>query len=251
MIGARIRVSLSLLLLVIIAGCGGSVLPQIHSETERLEVARRMMRDKDYVQAIELLKTYVANNVGSADVDEALYLLGESELKIKDWTAAQLDFERLLRDYPESDSSAAGLFRFGEAYYGQARGPDFDQEYTEKALEQWDRYKREFPDHWLQPEADRKIAEARSRLAAKYLKNGRLYMKLKLPEPARVYFLRVVNEFPESPQAADATIELALAEEQAGLKQEAIDRLRRVEETFPGKPIASRAAYERRRIEKK
>ena len=249
--GARIRVSIPVLLLLALAGCGGSVLPQIHSEQERLDVAKRMVDKKEYIQAIELLKQYVANNVGSADVDEALYLLGLTELRIKDWTASQLDFERLLRDYPESDSSASAQFRLGEALYGQARGPDFDQEYTEKALEQWQRYQREYPGHWLQVEADRKVAHARSRLADKYLKNARLYMKLSLPEPARVYYSRVVNEFPESPQAGVATIELALAEAEAGLKQEAIDRLRRVEQEFPGQPIAQRAAYERARLEKK
>ena len=55
--GARIRVFLPVLLLLALAGCGGSVLPQIHSEPERLEVAKRMVDHKEYIQAIELLKS--------------------------------------------------------------------------------------------------------------------------------------------------------------------------------------------------
>src|SRR6185295_15810938 len=104
----------------LLAGCGASTLSAIHSESERLGSARRMYAERQYGQAIELLKTYVENNAGSADVDEALYLLGDSYLHVNDAIAAQTEFERLLRDYPESDSSAAASFRLGEALYRQA-----------------------------------------------------------------------------------------------------------------------------------
>ena len=59
-----------------VAGCGAGVLPAIHSEEERLAVARRLIDQGEYVTASELLRTYVANNAGSADVDQAIYLLG-------------------------------------------------------------------------------------------------------------------------------------------------------------------------------
>jgi len=245
----RFSSTLPILTLLLLAGCGASTLPQVHSEAERLALARQMIAKRQYTQAVELLKSFVSNNIGSAQVDEAIYLLGDSELKIKDWTAAQLDFERLLRDYPESDSSAAAAFSLGEALYGQARGPDFDQEYTEKALEQWARYHHDYPEHWRQPEAERRIAEARSRLASKWLKNGNLYLKLKLADPARIYFHRVVDDFSDTQQAADATIGLALADALAGDRAGAIERLRRLEQEFAGQPLAARARNERARLE--
>ena len=76
-------------------------------EPERLAMAKRMMDRHQYNSAVELLKTYIADNPGSGDVDEAIDLLGESYLAIKSWVEAQNEFERLLRDYPESDSSAS------------------------------------------------------------------------------------------------------------------------------------------------
>src|SRR5215813_4189577 len=120
------------LILLTLVGCGASVLPSIHSESERLAVARRLHDQGEYTTAIELLKTYVVNNAGSVEVDHAIYLLGHCYLKTKDWVSATGEFERLLRDYPESDSSAAARFGLAEAQFGQARPPDFDQDHTER-----------------------------------------------------------------------------------------------------------------------
>ena len=89
------------------------------------------------------------------------------------------DFERLMRDYPESDSTPSASFRLGEALWGQSRPSDFDQESTHKALEQWEQYQRQYPGHWLNAEAERAVNRARSRLASKLLDTGNLYLKLR------------------------------------------------------------------------
>ena len=234
----------------LLSGCGASTIPAVHSEAERLAVARRLMAQGQCGTSIELLKTYIENNGGSADVDQAIYLLGECYLRTKDWTAASIEFERLLRDYPESDSSGSASFRLGEATFGQARPPDFDQEHTLKALNQWQSYLRAYPEHWLNAEAERKVALARRRLATKLLNTGRLYYKLKLHEPARVYFERVAEEYGDLDVVGDAWLGLALVEATKGKKVQAIARLKEIEERFPGQSIAARAAHERARLER-
>jgi outer membrane protein assembly factor BamD len=242
---------LALGLAALVWACGGHVLPEIHSEADRLSVARRLFAEHEYADAITLLKTYTTSSGGAADVDEAIYLLGQCYLKTHDWALAATEFDRLIKDYPESDSTASAAFRLGEAYFGQSRKPDFDQEYTIKALDQWLAYKNTYPGHWLQREADAKILEARSRLAKKLVATGRLYLKLKLPQPARVYFQRVLDEYGDTPLVADARLGLALAEARDGKRDEAIATLRELEAQQSGQPIAERAARERRRLERK
>src|SRR6185295_12631546 len=73
-----------LALLASFAGCGGSVLPQIHSPEDRLPTAKRLFEKGNAQDAIDLLKVYVATGGGSADIDDAIYLLGRCYLKIKD-----------------------------------------------------------------------------------------------------------------------------------------------------------------------
>ena len=71
----RVRPTLVALLLAslcaaVLSGCGASTIPAVHSEAERLAVARRLMAKGQWTVAIDLLKTYIENNSGSAEVDE-------------------------------------------------------------------------------------------------------------------------------------------------------------------------------------
>lgn len=236
---------LSLALLVLLAGCGGAVLPQVHDEGGRLELARRLYAKGDATLAVEVLAPFSTSGSGSGNVDEAVYLLGLCHLKLKDWLAAQGDFERLQRDYPESDSAASAAFRRAEALWGQSRGPDFDQEYTLKALEQWMSFRREHPDHWLAPEATRRIAEARLRLATKLYRTGDLYVKLKDYGSARSYFRNVLTEYSESSLYGDALIGWAVATARLGQRDSALTVLREFEAENPGHPAAVKAAHTR------
>lgn len=243
---------IALLVLTLLAvGCAGSTIPSVHSETERLALARRQMSQQRWLAAIELLKSYVANNPGGGDVDEAIYLLGDAYLHTKDWVSAANEFERLIRDYPESDSTASASFQLGAAQYGQSRPPDFDQEFTVKALEQWQRYLIDYPGHWRNAEAQRRIDEARSRLALKLLRTAQLYLKLHLPEPARVYFDRVVQEYGDSLLLKDAMFGLAMTYAEQGARDEAITRFKEVETRFAGQEVARQAARERSKLEHK
>ena len=241
---------LAVAVLVSLAGCGAGVMPAVRSEGERLEIARQMAAKRNYNDAIEMLKTFIANNAGSAEVDHAIYLLGECYAYQKEWSSSALEFERLTRDYPESDSAAAAAFQLGAAYFGQSRPPDFEQENTRRALSQWENYLRDYPGHWLNAEAHHRIQLARMRLATKLVQAGDLYVKLRLLEPARVYYRRVEDEYGDTPQVGDAWIGFALCDALEKKKDAAIERLKQVESRFAGRPIAVRAARERARLQK-
>lgn len=232
-------------------GCGGHVLPEIHSEADRLATARRLYQQRDYGDAVLLLKPTLDAASGTAQVDEAIYLLGACYLGQREWALAAEQFERLARDYPESDSSGSAAFRLGEAYFGQSRQADFDQDFTRRALEQWEGYLRDHPDHWLNAEANRKILEARTRLARKLLHTADLYYKLRFNEPSRVYYRRVLDEYGETGARPYAEMGLALLDARAGKKDEAIAQLRSVETQFARMPVASKAARARARLERK
>jgi outer membrane protein assembly factor BamD len=235
--------------LLALAGCGAATLPAVHSESERLSVARRLHDKGNCTEASELLKTYIANSAGTADVDDAIYLLGDCYLKTKDWALAQGEFERLVRDYPESDSSGSAAFRLGEALQGQSRPRDFDQEFTMRAIDQWHTYLRDYPGHWLNPEAQRRLMESRTRMANKLADTGDLYLRQRLYQPARVYFEQLIDEYGDTPVRPRAELGVAICDAKQGRRDQALERLRRIESQYPGS-MAERAARERKRIER-
>jgi outer membrane assembly lipoprotein YfiO len=235
-------------LLALLAGCGGSVLPQIHDERSRLELARRLYDKRDAVMAIQVLAPYSTSNSGAADVDAAVYLLGLCHLQVKDWGAAQADFERLLRDYPESDSAGAAAYQLGEAFWGQSRQPDFDQEYTLKSLDQWMNFRRDHPEHWLGPTATKRIGEARTRLATKLYRTADLYVKLREYEAAKRYYRSVLTEYSETKLYGEAWIGWAVAACRGGDRDTALAVLDDVEAHFAGTYLAQKASYTREEV---
>jgi outer membrane protein assembly factor BamD (BamD/ComL family) len=232
----------------LLAGCSAGTLPAVHSEPERLALAQRMAAKKDFVDAISLLKTYIDNNGGSAEVDHAVMLLGECYLGTREFASAAVEFERLLREFPESDSCASGSYRLGEAYFGQSKPPDFDQEQTLKAIEQWRAYLTAYPGHWANELAHHSLQTARMRLATKWLNDADLYFKLRQIGPARVYYQRVEVTFSDLPQLGDAWYGLAQCDVSERHYDSAIARLKQIEERFPGRPIAVTAAHARERL---
>lgn len=237
----------ALLLLAVLAGCGGAVLPQIHDPANRLDVARRLYDKGDAALAIEVLAPFSTSGSGAADVDLAVYLLGLCKLRNKDHAGAQAEFERLLRDYPESDSAGPAEYRLGEALWGQSRGPDFDQEYTLKALDQWMKYRREYPGDEFGDAAQRRISEARARLATKLHKTGELYLKLQEHEAARSYFNDVLKQYSDTPVYPESRIGWAMATGFLGQRDVALAQLREVQQEYAGQPVAALAA--RRAVE--
>ena len=247
----RIALALATLWVIGLAGCGGHVLPEIHSDGDRLATARQLVERRDYTDAVTLLKSTIDAGAGSARVDEAIVLLGTCYLKQREWVLAAEQFERIARDYPESDSSGTAAFQLGEAYFGQSRKQDFDQEHTHRAIDQWSSYLRGHPGHWQNAEAERRIMEARTRLAHKLLGTADLYRKLGLLEPARIYYRRVIDEHGDTSWRPHAELGLALLDARQWRRDEAIARLAEIEQQYPQLPVAQRAARERKRLERK
>jgi outer membrane protein assembly factor BamD len=247
----RIRpAAVAAVLALLVAGCGAAVVPQIMSDSSRLPLARKLFDKGDYALAAEVLTSYAQSGAGNADIDQAVYLLGVTYLRQREWASAQTQFERVLRDYPESDSASASAYRLGEALYGQSRHSDFDQEFTLKALTQWESFVKSSPDHPFVPAARQRIADCRTRLARKLWRAGDLYTKQGLYEPAKLYFRGVLEDYADTPLYGDALIGMAIVDARLGQKDSALTVLRGLEQQFAGKPLGLQAAKARTRVEK-
>jgi outer membrane assembly lipoprotein YfiO len=236
-------------LAALLAGCGAAIVPQIHNEADRMTVARKLYDKGEYGIVVELLNSYTTTGSGSADIDQAVYLLGNAYMKQKEYASAQAQFERIARDYPESDSATAASYRLGEAFFGQSRESDFDQEFTLKAMTQWRRVVEEVPGSTWATLAENEIGVCRTRLARKLWRSGDLYVKQNLYEPALVYYRSVINEYSDTPVLGDALIGMAVADARLGRKDTALVVLRDLEKRFEGHELGLRASQVRAKVE--
>lgn len=234
----------------VVAGCGAAVVPQIMSDSSRLPLAQKLYDKGDYALAVQVLSTYAQSGAGNADIDEAIYLLGLTYMRQREWANAQVQFERVLRDYPESDSASSASYRLGEALFGQSRPADFDQEFTLKALARWEEFVKSEPAHPYAALAAERIGECRTRLARKLWRSGDVYLKQALYQPAKRYFQSVIDEYADTPIYGDALIGRALTDARLGHKDSALAVLRGLEAEFAGKPLGIEAARARAKVEK-
>jgi len=247
----RLRSALAAVTLAaLVAGCGAAVVPQIMNDSARVPLARSLYDRGDYALAAEVLTAYAQSGAGNVDIDQAVYLLGLTYLRQKDWANAQVQFERLLRDYPESDSASSAAYQLGEALFGQSRRADFDQEFTLKALAQWEEFAKAWPESPYATAAATRIGECRTRLARKLWRSGDLYLKQSYYEPAKLYFRNVLDEYADTPVYGEALIGMALADARLGRKDTALAVLRGLEAEFAGKPLGEKAAKWRAKVEK-
>jgi hypothetical protein len=232
---------------LLLAGCGASTLPRVEPGTSTVDVARAMIDKHDYIAASELLKSYVERNAGSGQVDDAIFLLGESHLLARGTPRRRSSSSACCVTTP-SDSSAAAAFRLGESLAGQSRMEDFDQEFTVKALEQYQRTCG-LPGGLAQRrsgEADCPAADPPRAQAPQY---SQPVHEAQQADAGRVYYSRVRDEYADTALLGDAIIGIAQCDAIDGHRDEAIASLRELEEKFHGQALGQRATYERKRIE--
>jgi len=213
---------------VLLVGCGATVkeMPGGIADYER---GKRSYDQENWLDASLDLKAFVDAYPGSERADDALFYLGDSYFRMKDYALASGQFDRLLRDFPASVHEPDASYFLARCDDLQSHPAKLDQTETERAITRYRTFLEAHPDHPRAQEAQARLTALRSKLAEKRYLNGKLYKKLKHIDAAERYFRGVINEYSDTSWAADAG--LALAEmllEQGFPPGESIDILRQI-----------------------
>ncbi len=197
--GRRSRRSCGMAFALILAGCAyaGSPKPPATLE-EEFARAKKEYEEGHYFDAVQMLTAFIDQHPGSILVDQAIYVLGRSYMGQKDWILAATEFERLVRDFPESRHACDAEFALGYCYWRDSRKPSYDQEETHRTIDQMRRYADRCPEHGQRAEADSIVALARDRLAEKRFRAAELYKRLGQPESGIIYCSMVADEFADT-----------------------------------------------------
>ena len=195
----------------------------------------------EYADAIEFLKGYIAREPSGERADEAHELLGLCYFRTGESPSAATEFQIVINEFAGSNFVPDARYYLGLAFWKQSRPAPYDQDYTRRALSEFERFLELYPDHPRVEEVRRARGEARARLAKKDYDVGKLYVKLGLAEPSRFYFRAVQADYPESPWAPWA----ALGEAQMWAKERRWEEsqavLDRLLGSNPPEPVAKEA----------
>ncbi len=114
---------------------------------------------------------------------------------------AYKDFEKL---HPTNKAVPYCVFRQGLCYYRQRSTIDRDQTFTTKAMDEFRRLKKKYPQSEYIPKADKFLAQCRKDLGDHEYYIAEFYYKTKRYQAALERYQTFVQEYPELPQKAEA-----------------------------------------------
>lgn len=154
---------------------------------------------------------------------------------------AQYKYRDFINRYPGSDRADYAMLQIAMVSYKQMERPDRDQAKTREAVEKFNDMIRAYPRSPLRPQADKHLAEALDRLAKHEHIVARYYMK-RHSYPAAVQRLNyLIDTYPQYGDRAGAFYDLATSLESMGRKNEARLYYERVLSEFPKSDYAGRA----------
>ena len=154
---------------------------------------------------------------------------------------AQYKYRDFINRYPGSDRADYAMLQIAMVSYQQMEKPDRDQQKTVEALDKFDEMLRAFPKSSLRPEAEARRQDVLDRLAKHEHTVARFYMKRKSYNAAVLRLNGIVEKYPNFKDKDAVFFDLGTSLAGMGRKAEARLYFERVLSEFPKSEYAERA----------
>jgi outer membrane protein assembly factor BamD len=151
-----------------------------------------------YEDARVAFRKVVERHPQSGYAPRARFLIGEAFYREGQYDKAIKEFEAFMSFYPRHSIADLVQFRLSMSYYDQMKPVEQDQEITRKAMEQFKKLVREYPESRYAADALAKIDICRGRMAQKELWIAAYYINQGNPAAARPRLEKVVKEYPRT-----------------------------------------------------
>ncbi|PYQ13794.1 MAG: hypothetical protein DMH00_03720 [Acidobacteria bacterium] len=210
------------------------------------KLALKRMQKKKYYSARSLLQSLQAR-IPQDDRD----LLPLVQLKLAD--AAYLDggilnlgealtgYRSFLTYYPQREEAAYAQFQVGMSLYGQVLAPDRDQDLTTKAIAEFEKVERLYPDSPYVSQARDQILACREKLAAHEFLIGYFYYRRKNYLGSASRFREILDKYPHYTRTEETLFLLGSCLVATSNRDEARLYFSRLEQEYPGGRFTKKA----------
>lgn len=178
---------------------------------EKLAYAIKLYEEEDSEEAVQEFEAIILQYPGSSIIDDANYYLAMTRFQREEYIIAAYQFSKLIKGMPSSEFLADAQYKLADCYYELS--PDFplDQEYSKKAVEEFQVFIDFFPLNPKVAEAETKIKELNDKLARKEYEAARIYDKMEYYTAAIKYYdgvMEIYHDTQYAPMALYAKINL-------------------------------------------
>jgi outer membrane protein assembly factor BamD len=130
---------------------------------------------------------------------------------MEEYIISAAEFSKLINNMPRSPLVPDAQFMLGESYYKMSPRAELDQEYTQKAIKEYQIFLEDYPQHKQREQVERKLIELREKLAEKQLLNAELYRKMREFRSSIIYYDIILERYYDTDFADNALYGKALA----------------------------------------
>ena len=236
--------TLLLALLLLMSGCGWlrpAPKPILPPE-ELYRLGEEELEKKRYQEARDHFRRVVERHPNSSYAPRARFLIGEAFYRDAEFDKAAKEFEAFLAFYPRHEIADLVQYRYAMSYYDQIKPIEQDQGLAAKAMEQFKKLVKDYPESRYATDALAKIEVCRNRLAQKEVWVAAWYIGQGNPSGARPRLEKVIKEYPRAPVIPEALSLLADVNFSEGRTSDALALLRQVATEYGYTEWGKRAA---------
>lgn len=155
-------------------------------------------------KALELYQHIVKNAPFGSYGPEAQFKIGEVYRSMGDYDEARKAYQAVIDEYPQSELATKAKYQIAYSAMLASRHVQYNDQLTEKAIQEFEGFKQSFPQDAQAVEADESIKLLRAQKAQETLGVAEFYQKRNRLSSAKVYYQEVIDRFPETPAAAES-----------------------------------------------
>jgi outer membrane protein assembly factor BamD len=168
---------------------------------QRLDYAKSLYEQEDYEEAVKEFESIILQYPGSSIIDDGQYYLAMTRFKREEYILAAYQFSKLIKGMPSSEFLADAQFMLADCYYELSPDYTLDQQYSKKAIEEFQVFIDFFPLNPKVADAELKIKELNDKLARKEYETARIYDKMEYYLAAFKYYDSVMEIYHDTQYA--------------------------------------------------
>jgi outer membrane protein assembly factor BamD len=226
---------------LVLAGCGSSDQTKVPTVNERFDHAKELFDKGDYLEAINEFTVITLQYQGSQPAADAQFYLGECHYQRQEYLQAAFEYGVVKRAYPASARVPDAQYKIAMSYYMRSPKSELDQQFTRKAIDEFQSFVEYYPSNPLAVDASAKIKELNTKLARKLYNAAKQYIVLDRSKAALTYFNDVVEQFHDTdiaPQAFLDKVELLIDKKRYADAASDLDKFLR---RYPNSVLRARA----------
>jgi outer membrane protein assembly factor BamD len=165
--------------------------------------------DEKYWDVSQKLGSFVDRCTGTGFIEQAQWMLAESQFKDQRWIEARGSFSTFALNFPGSDSASTALYKKALSAYNMEYRDSRDQANTSLAINDFMQFINRYPASVLKDSAHFYVQKLDERSLEHDLGVARLYLRMGKSRAASVYFQEILKEYPANSEAENIRYELA------------------------------------------